>query len=109
MLLSTKLVHSTISKNLHKQCSFDDRVTNGQKPCAHVLYHGQWNINFRANRNVPVAFRRSSEMQTAGIQKGRPEDVAWAEAFIQVVRYCAENDEQITISDLCEKIKEYLK
>ena len=47
-------------------------------------------------------------MQTAGVQKGRPEDVAWAEAFIQVVRYCAENDEQITITDLCETLKEYL-
>ena len=42
-------------------------------------------------------------MQIAG-----PEDVAWAEAFTQVVRYCAENDEQITITDLCEKLKEYL-
>ena len=40
--------------------------------------------------------------------KGGPEDVAWAEAFTQVVRYCAENDEQITITDLCEKLKEYL-
>ena len=47
-------------------------------------------------------------MQTAGVQKGRPEDVAWAEAFTQVVKYCAENDEQITITDLCEKLKEYL-
>ena len=47
-------------------------------------------------------------MQTAGIQKGRLEDVAWAEAFTQVIRYCAENDEQITITDLCEKLKEYL-
>lgn len=47
-------------------------------------------------------------MQTAGVQKGRPEDVAWAEAFTQIVRYCAENDEQITITDLCEKLKEYL-
>ena len=47
-------------------------------------------------------------MQTAGVQKGRPEDVTWAEAFTQVVRYCAENDEQITITDLCEKLKEYL-
>ena len=47
-------------------------------------------------------------MQTAGVQKGRPEDVARAEAFTQVVRYCAENDEQITITDLCEKLKEYL-
>ena len=42
-------------------------------------------------------------MQIAG-----PEDVAWAEAFTQVVRYCAENDEQITITDLCEMLKEYL-
>ena len=47
-------------------------------------------------------------MQTAGVQKGRQEDIAWAEAFTQVVRYCAENDEQITITDLCEKLKEYL-
>ena len=42
-------------------------------------------------------------MQTAG-----PEDVAWAEAFTQVVRYCTENNKQITITDLCEKLKEYL-
>ena len=47
-------------------------------------------------------------MQTAGVQKGRPEDVAWAEAFTQVVRYCAENDEQITSTNLCEKLKQNL-
>ena len=47
-------------------------------------------------------------MQTAGVQKGRPEGVAWAEAFTQVVRHRAENDEQITITDLCERLKEYL-
>ena len=59
-------------------------------------------------KSIPVAFRRSTELQTASVQKGRPEDVAWAEAFKQLVRYCAENDEQITITDLCEKLKEYL-
>ena len=59
-------------------------------------------------KSIPVASRRSSETRTAGVQKGRPENVAWAEAFTQVVRYCAENDEQITITDLCEKLKEYL-
>ena len=47
-------------------------------------------------------------MQTGGVQKDRQEEVAWAEAFTQVVRYCAENDEQITITDLCEMLKEYL-
>ena len=78
------------------------------KPCADALYHS---LNFRAKNNQKanaVAFRRSTEMQTAGVQKGRPEDIAWAEAFTQIVRYCAENDEQITITDLCEKLKEYL-
>ena len=59
-------------------------------------------------QNIPVAFRRSTEMLTGGVQKGRPEDVAWAEAFTQVVRCCAENDEQITITDLCQKLKECL-
>ena len=43
-------------------------------------------------RKRKKAFRRSSEMQTAG-----PEDVAWAEAFTQVVRYCAENNKQIRL------------
>ena len=47
-------------------------------------------------------------MQTAGVQKGILEDVALAEAFTQVVRSCAKNDEQITNTDLCEKLKEYL-
>ena len=62
----------------------------------------------KQNKKYPVAFRHSAEMQTVGVQKVRPEDVVWAEAFTQVVRYCAENDEQITITDLCEKLKEYL-
>ena len=56
----------------------------------------------KKKKSIPVAFRRSSEMQTGG-----PEDVAWAEAFTQVVRYCAENDEQITITDLCEKLESH--
>ena len=60
----------------------------------------------KKKKGIPVASRRSTETQTAGVQKGRPEDVTWAEAFTQVVRYCAENDEQITITDLCEKLKE---
>ena len=62
----------------------------------------------KKKKGIPVASCRSTETQTAGVQKGRPEDVAWAEAFTQVVRYCAENDEQITITDLCEKLNEYL-
>ena len=88
MMLPTKLVQSAIRKKLAQACSLDGHRINGQKPCADALYHSQWNINFRANRTVPVAFSRSTEMQTVGVQKVRPEDVAWAEAFTQVVRYC---------------------
>ena len=73
---------------------------------ADALYHNQCNINFRTNKSISVAFRRSTEVQTAGVQKGRPEDATRAEAFTQVVRYFAENDdEQITITDLCVKLK----
>ena len=97
-------------EKIAQACSLDGHRINGQKPCADALYHSQWNINLEHTHTHtnPVAFRRSTEMQTAGVQKGRPEDVAWAEAFTQVARYCAENDEQITITDLCEKLKEYL-
>ena len=101
MVPSTKLAQSAIRKNLHKH--------------AHSMATGQTGRN-RAQIHCTTAsgtliseptkaFRRSIEMQTAGVQKGRPEDVVWAEAFTQVVRYCAENDEQITITDLCEKLK----
>ena len=62
----------------------------------------------KKKKSIPLAFRRSTEMHAAGIQKGRPEDVAWAQAFTQIVRYCAENNKQITVTDLCEKLKEYL-
>ena len=72
------------------------------------LVSGTLTSDKEKKKSIPVAFRRSTEMHAAGVQKGRQEDVAWAEAFIQIVRYCAENDEQITITDLCEKLKEYL-
>ena len=77
-----------------------------QMPC--ITVSGTLTSEKERKKNIPLAFRRSTEMHAAGVQKGRPEDVAWAEAFTQVVRYCAENDEQITITDLCEKWKEYL-
>ena len=109
------LVHeiSTVNyqEKLTQACSLDGHRTNRQTPCADALYHSQWNINFRAKKkkkSIPLAFRRSTELQNAGVQKGRPVDIAWAEAFTQVVRYCAENDEQITIIDLCEMLNEYL-
>ena len=76
----------------------------------HTLASGTLTSEQKTTTTKPktIAFRRSTEMQTAGVQKGRPEDVAWAQAFTQIVRYCAENNKQITVTDLCEKLKEYL-
>ena len=122
MLRSTKFARSTVRKNLHNHAHNDGHMTKWAETVrsriefvqdlhtADALYHNQCNNNFRTNnKRIPLAFRRSTKMPTADVQKGRPEDAAWAEAFTQVVRYFAENDdEQITIADLCEKMKEYL-
>ena len=76
---------------------------------ADALYHNQCNMNFRANKSIPQFFRRSAEAKKADVPKGRPKDVARADAFLRVVNNFAENDdEQITLTDLCEKMKEYL-
>ena len=48
MILPTKLVVNHKEK-LAQACSLDGHRTNGNKPCAHALYHS---INFRAkNKN----------------------------------------------------------
>ena len=102
-MLPTKLLVN-YQKNLHKHAH---SMATGQtgRNCAQMhctTASGTLTSEQQQNRKRK-AFRRSSEMQTAG-----PEGVAWAEAFKQVVRYCAENNKEITITDLCEKLKEYL-
>ena len=108
-MLPTKLVDSTIrKKNLHKHAH---PMATGQtgRNCAQMhcttasgTLTSEHKKKREKKRNIPVAFRRSTKMQTGG-----PEDVAWAEAFTQVVRYCAENNKQITITNLCEKLKRH--
>ena len=110
-MLPTKLVQTSVRKNLHKHAhSMATGQTGRNREKMHCTAASGTLISEQKQKqkNIPVTFRRSTEMQTGGVQKGRPEDTAWAEAFTQVVRYCAENDELITITDLCETLKEYL-
>ena len=68
-----EIITVNCQEKLAQACSLDGHRTNGNKPCADALYHSQWNIK-QQPKSIPVAFRRSIEMQTAGVQKGRPED-----------------------------------
>ena len=93
MMLPTKLVVN-YQKNLHKHAH---SMATGQtgRNCAQMhctTASGTLTSEQQQKRKRKKAFRRSSEMQTAG-----PEDVAWAETFTQVVRYCAENNKQIRL------------
>ncbi|KAL8571123.1 hypothetical protein ACOMHN_010584 [Nucella lapillus] len=76
-------------------------------PAADALYHKQCSVNFRTTRGIPQAYQPSSETAKAG--KGRPADERRTEAFKNVVEYFKEfDDEQITLTDLCTKMKDYL-
>ncbi|KAL8558585.1 hypothetical protein ACOMHN_046303 [Nucella lapillus] len=76
-------------------------------PAADALYHKQCSVNFRTTRGIPQAYQPSSE--TAKAAKGRPADERRTEALKKVVEYFKEfDDEQITLTDLCTKMKDYL-
>ena len=74
---------------------------------ADAVYHQQCNINFRTGRNIPLAFQPpGSESKN---KKGRPEDEDRHAAFSKVVSYLKENDDEIiTLGDLCQKMREFL-
>ncbi|KAK7497533.1 hypothetical protein BaRGS_00011173 [Batillaria attramentaria] len=74
---------------------------------ADALYHKQCSVNFRTTRGIPQAYQPSSE--TAKADKGRPADKRRTEAFKKVVEYFKEfDDEQITLTDMCTKMEDYL-
>lgn len=73
---------------------------------ADAVYHNKCNVNFRTGRDIPKVFQGLSQVELK--PKGRPEDPERAEAFLKTAEYFAENDdEQITISELCQKMGEY--
>lgn len=73
---------------------------------AKAIYHHQCSTNFRTGRNVPAIYRQSGE--SSQHSSGRPVDVLKREAFMKVVEYLQDNDDmQLSIPDLVEKMKQY--
>lgn len=83
---------------------------------ADAVYHDICNINFRTGKQVPRIFQRGTEQSTTKCRRvsvsaiGRPKDSLKSEAFKAVAEYLENNDdEQVTITDLLNKMEEYLR
>lgn len=73
-------------------------------PAVDAIYHQTCNVNFRTNRDIPKYFQPDVEKTPT---RGRPTDQDACTAFMTVIEYLKENDnEQITITDLVDKMKE---
>lgn len=74
---------------------------------ADAIYHQQCSVNFRTKKQIPQPF---DEEKSIPRKKGRPHDIARSDAFHKVAKYLEQNDdEQITVGDLTEKMKVYLE
>lgn len=72
---------------------------------ADACYHQMCSVNFRTGKLKPCNFSSRPSQLT-----GRPEDKERYEAFLHVAQYLEENDEeQITVNDLVNKMSEYLQ
>lgn len=80
---------------------------------ADAVYHKVCNANFRSGKQIPLCFQaKDSEdiAKTKKLKTGRPQSLSRTEAFLKVLDDLRQNDnEQTTIGDLIEKMKEYLK
>ena len=79
---------------------------------ADAVYHQACSINFRTGKQVPLEHCSDdgSDKDTKRPQQGRPVETGKATAFLKVVKFLEENDEeQITITDLVNKMQEYLQ
>ena len=78
-------------------------------PAADAVYHQTCNVNFRTNRQLPQLYE-TDELPAAKKRKvGRPPNEEKNQAFVKVAKFLEDNDdEQITVGDLVEKMEEYL-
>lgn len=76
-------------------------------PAADAVYHQVCSVHLRAKKHIPKIHACQPENKKA--KTGRPEDETKREAFLKVVQFLKENDdEQITVSNLTEKKSEFL-
>ena len=76
---------------------------------ADAVYHQTCSINFRTGKQIPQKYVPSDGNTTKRMKFGRPQDKDQHSAFLKVLEFLKENDEeQITIGDLIHKMTEYL-
>ena len=74
-----------------------------------AVYHNQCSVNFRTGKDVPCQYNSDHQTKKQK-QAGRPQSVSRIDAFLKVVKYLEENDEeQFTVNDLCDKMNDFLK
>ena len=77
---------------------------------ADCLYHRSCAIHFRTIRDIPIQHRTNHPIPRKQTKIGRPKDSDQDQAFIRMCSFFEEYDEeQLTISCLANKMKEYLK
>jgi hypothetical protein len=77
---------------------------------ADAVYHNACSVNFRnVGKQIPQQFLSKDERSSKRMKLGRPKGVSQAEAFIKVIDFLkANDDEQITVGDLIQKMADYL-
>lgn len=77
-------------------------------PAADAVYHQTCNVNFRTNRQLPQLYETD---KLPAAKKGKsvaPKIKEKKQAFVKVAKFLEDNDdEQITVGDLVEKMEEY--
>ena len=73
-----------------------------------AVYHHICSNNFRTNKQIPAAYQTETSCAKK-LKLGRPELQERSDAFLEVISYLEENDdEQITISDLIRRMEDDL-
>ena len=81
-------------------------------PAVDAVYHKLCSGNFRTGKEIPVLFltEESKSTNPKRVRCGRPEDLVKAATFTRVADYLVKNDEeQTTINDLIEKMREFME
>lgn len=77
---------------------------------ADAIYHQQCSSNFRTGKNIPIKLSADTCDKSKKSKVGRPESSARTNAFLKVVEFLEQNqDEQMTVNDLVQKMAEYLE
>ncbi len=107
-------------ETVRKQCvarNHDEwaQIVSGRLACvndlraADAVYHEKCSIKFRFGQQMPGLAHEQTHTTKKG-KTGRPEQEEKAAAFLRVATYFEDNDdEQLTVSDLVEKMEEYLQ